>query len=67
MSHKNVAMPFNVNNVDATVSANAIFGITAAVISGLVNGSVLNDPDIQVRSTLQNTGCILRIYYRRVL
>lgn len=48
MVKRGVGMPFNVNNVDVTVSANAIFGITAAVASGLVGESVLNDPDIEV-------------------
>ncbi|XP_064611745.1 uncharacterized protein LOC135475740 [Liolophura sinensis] len=47
MVKRGVGMPFNVNNVDVTVSANAIFGITAAVASGLVNESVLNDPDVE--------------------
>lgn len=30
-------MPFNVNNVDVTVSANAIYGITSASISNINN------------------------------
>ncbi|CAL1548907.1 unnamed protein product, partial [Lymnaea stagnalis] len=39
-----VAMPFQLNNVDVTVSANTIFGMTSAVLSGLVNPQILNDP-----------------------
>ena len=30
-----ISMPFNVNNVDVTVSANAIYGITSASIDNL--------------------------------
>ena len=41
-------MPFNVNNVDITVCANTVFGITSAVLSGLVSPNVLEDPEIAV-------------------
>ena len=41
-------MPFNVNNVDITVCANTVFGITSAVLSGLVSPKVLDDPEIAV-------------------
>ena len=42
-------MPFNVNNVDVTVSANAIYGMTAASIDNVNNfGSLFVDsPDLQ--------------------
>jgi len=33
--HKGVAMPFNLNNVDLTVTANVIYGITAAILTEL--------------------------------
>ena len=33
-----------------TVSANALYGITNAVLSGLVTTEVLDDPDIQVNA-----------------
>lgn len=41
-------MPFNVNNVDITVAANAIYGLTNGILTGLVPMSVMEDPDIQV-------------------
>jgi hypothetical protein len=41
-----VAMPFCVNNVDVTVSANVIYGITRAVLGGLVSPLVLEDAEI---------------------
>lgn len=37
-------MPFWVNNIDVTVAANTIFGITSAVLSGLVSTKILEDP-----------------------
>ncbi|GFS15835.1 hypothetical protein ElyMa_006780600 [Elysia marginata] len=45
-SRKGVQMPFNVNNVDITVCANTVFGITSGVLSGLLPHSVLEDPKI---------------------
>ena len=42
-------MPFNVNNVDVTVSANAVSGLTSALLSGLVDKNILDDPEIAVR------------------
>ncbi|KAJ8320068.1 hypothetical protein KUTeg_001655 [Tegillarca granosa] len=44
---KGVAMPLNINNVDCTVAANTIYGITHGILSGLLNNSVLDDPDIK--------------------
>ncbi|KAK6167741.1 hypothetical protein SNE40_021702 [Patella caerulea] len=44
---KGVAMPFNVNNVDCTVAANTIFGITSAVINGLLQGNIFSDVALQ--------------------
>lgn len=43
--------PGNVNNVDITVCANALFGITNAILSGLVTAEVLEDPAIQVNKS----------------
>ncbi|XP_076462140.1 uncharacterized protein LOC143294648 [Babylonia areolata] len=45
--YRGVAMPFQMNNVDVTVSANAIYGLTASVLSGSLQASVLTDPAIQ--------------------
>lgn len=35
MQPKKVSMPFNLNNVDVTVSANAIYGMTSASIENI--------------------------------
>lgn len=41
-------MPFTINNVDVTVSANVIFGITASLLSGVVDKDIF-DTELQVR------------------
>uniref|UniRef100_K1R5M9 Uncharacterized protein n=1 Tax=Magallana gigas TaxID=29159 RepID=K1R5M9_MAGGI len=43
-----IITPSDVNNVDVTVSANALYGITNGILSGLVTTEVLEDPEIQV-------------------
>lgn len=43
---KGVNMPFNVNNVDITVSANFVFGMVTCMITGICEEYV--DADIQV-------------------
>ncbi|XP_067658557.1 uncharacterized protein [Haliotis asinina] len=43
---KGVMMPFNVNNVDITVSANFMYAVTAGIISGVLEPSLLDDADI---------------------
>ncbi|KAH9489151.1 hypothetical protein Btru_052326 [Bulinus truncatus] len=45
----NVGMPFQINNVDVTVAANTIYGITSSILSGLVSPDVLNDPLMEDR------------------
>ncbi|KAL5014185.1 hypothetical protein ScPMuIL_008455 [Solemya velum] len=40
-------IPGNINNVDVTVAANAIFGITNGILTGLFNATLLDDADIQ--------------------
>ncbi|XP_062587918.1 uncharacterized protein LOC134249593 [Saccostrea cucullata] len=45
--YKGNVMPFNVNNVDITVAANAIYGLTNGVLSGILPKSVMEDPEIQ--------------------
>ncbi|XP_071109277.1 uncharacterized protein [Haliotis cracherodii] len=40
-------MPFNINNVDVTVSANTIYGITSAILTGLLHPQILDDQDVQ--------------------
>ncbi|XP_035824372.1 uncharacterized protein LOC101854700 [Aplysia californica] len=55
--YKGVGMPFQINNVDATVAANTVFGITSAVLNGLVSPKVLDDPVIE--SLYHNTSALL--------
>ena len=50
--YKGNVMPFNVNNIDVTVAANGIYGITNGVLSNLLPNSLLDDPDIQVGETV---------------
>ena len=45
-------MPFNINNIDVTVAANGVFGTTSAILNGLVDATILDDPEIRVRLTL---------------
>ena len=49
MGPKGVDMPFNINNIDATVAANGVFGITSGILNGIVDVRVLDDPNIQVK------------------
>ncbi|XP_041377659.1 uncharacterized protein LOC121390025 [Gigantopelta aegis] len=44
---KGVAMPFGINNVDVTVAANFMYGVTSSVLSGLQSLSILDDKQIQ--------------------
>ncbi|XP_060062486.1 uncharacterized protein LOC132543048 [Ylistrum balloti] len=43
---KGVSMPFSVNNVDVTVAANTIYGLTAGILSNIIDG-VEFDADLQ--------------------
>ena len=45
-------MPFNINNIDVTVAANGVFGTTSAILNGLVDAKILDDPEIRVRLTI---------------
>ena len=48
---RGVVMPFQVNNIDVTVAANAVYGLTGSVLAGLLPASVLDvkqDPEIAV-------------------
>lgn len=40
-------MPFNINNVDLTVSANVIYGLTAALLSDMVDHTTWFDEEVQ--------------------
>lgn len=48
-----VMMPFNVNNIDATVAANMIYAITAARLNDLQQSSEWFDADLQVKIFIQ--------------
>ncbi|CAF1410409.1 unnamed protein product [Adineta steineri] len=37
IAHRGIRMPFNLNNVDVTVSANVLYGITSAIIYDLLD------------------------------
>ena len=42
-------MPFNINNVDITVAANAVYGITMTALTDLVDDpAALIDADVEV-------------------
>ena len=41
-------MPFHVNNIDLTVEANAVYGITAAVVASLADPAEWFDQDLQI-------------------
>jgi hypothetical protein len=45
-------MPFTINNVDVTVSANVVYGITASLLSGIVDKAIF-DADLQVNIQLK--------------
>ncbi len=40
---RGVSMPFHIDNVDLTVCANSLYGITAALLSGLVGGASFDE------------------------
>ncbi|KAL5005701.1 hypothetical protein ScPMuIL_016859 [Solemya velum] len=40
-------MPFNINNIDLVVMANSIYGMTNGILSGLLEATLLEDPEIQ--------------------
>jgi hypothetical protein len=57
MYYMNYSMPFNVNNVDLTVSANVIYGITSAVLSDMHNPSSWFDGEVQ--QLCENTSSLI--------
>lgn len=48
LAGKGVRMPFNLNNIDLTVSANVLYGLTAAVLSDMDNPDSWFDNDMQI-------------------
>nr|KAG5710699.1 hypothetical protein BaRGS_035101 [Batillaria attramentaria] len=55
--YKGVAMPFQMNNVDVTVAANTVYGLTASVLSGVLPASTLDDP--LIRQVYVNTSSMI--------
>ena len=47
LAGKGVRMPFNLNNIDLTVSTNVLYGLTAAVLSDMDNPDSWFDNDMQ--------------------
>lgn len=47
-AHKGIRMPFNINNVDVTVSANVLYGITSAIIYDLLDFKDYFNQDMEV-------------------
>lgn len=45
---KGYAMPLNINNIDVTVSANSIYGMTNGILTGVFEATLLDDEEIQV-------------------
>lgn len=45
--NKGISMPFHLNNVDLTVSANTLYGLTAALLSNLITEDQFDD-DLQM-------------------
>lgn len=48
LADKGVRMPFNLNNVDLTVSANVLYGLTAGVLYKMDNPDLWFDADVQM-------------------
>uniref|UniRef100_A0A1X7VN73 Uncharacterized protein n=1 Tax=Amphimedon queenslandica TaxID=400682 RepID=A0A1X7VN73_AMPQE len=46
--YKKYRMPFNINNVDLTVSANVLYGLTAAVLSDMQDPNSWFDEEVQM-------------------
>ncbi|KAK7104725.1 hypothetical protein V1264_019392 [Littorina saxatilis] len=55
--YKGVAMPFTMNNVDVTVAANTVYGLTSAVLSGVLPADILDDP--LIRQVYVNTSSMI--------
>ncbi len=54
--YKRVAMPFNVNNVDLTVSANTIYGLTSAILYDVIEQDVFDD---ELQMIYENTTSLI--------
>ncbi|CAF4407574.1 unnamed protein product, partial [Adineta steineri] len=52
IAHRGIRMPFNLNNVDVTVSANVLYGITSAITYDLLDFKNYFTQDMEVNITL---------------
>ena len=52
VAHKGIRMPFNLNNIDVTVDANVVYGITSAIIYDLLDFKDYFNQDMQVNILL---------------
>ena len=50
-AHRGIRMPFNLNNVDVTVGANVLFGITSAIVFDLLDFKDYFNEDMQVKTS----------------
>jgi hypothetical protein len=64
VAHQGIRMPFNLNNVDVTVGANVLYGITSAVIYDLLDFKEYFNQDMQVNKFSQNlVQSLCHLYY----
>ncbi|CAF3976494.1 unnamed protein product [Rotaria sp. Silwood2] len=75
-AHRGVRMPFNLNNVDVTVGANVLYGITSAIIYDLVDFKDYFNQDMQtlylstasliawsIKHSMKNRPDLAQVYY----
>jgi hypothetical protein len=63
VAYRGIRMPFNVNNVDVTVGANVLYGITSAIIYDLLDFKDYFNEDMQVNIILDQHVIILLFYF----
>ena len=67
--HLGVRMPFNVNNIDVTVAANVLYGITSAIINNLFDFKDHFDENLQVNIifTIKNLSVENEVEVRNII
>ncbi|CAF0987485.1 unnamed protein product [Rotaria sordida] len=76
IAHRGIRMPFNLNNIDVTVGANVIYGITSAIIYDLVDFKDYFNQDMQtlylstasliawsIKNSMKNRPDLAQVYY----
>lgn len=76
VAHLGVRMPFNLNNVDVTVGANVLYGITSAVVYDLMDFKNYFNQDMQtlylstglliswsIKNSMKNRPDLAQVYY----